>query len=177
MLTISEQCGGSTGHVSVKLASKHPNLTLIVQDFESLRASFDVTVPPPLRDRVSFQAHDFYTPQTVKDADVYFFKHVFHDWSDSFNAGILRNLIPAMKKGSRVIVMDAVLPEAGEVPNMSLKRHTVVDLLMMLAANAKERKKQDWVDIFKMADERFVVKAFKQPLGSSATLIDVVFDE
>ena len=71
--------GGSIGHVSVELASKHPNLSLIDQDYGTLKEQFDKTVPDTLKSRVKFQVHDFFTPQTVK-ADVYLLKHILHDW-------------------------------------------------------------------------------------------------
>ena len=60
-------------------------------------------------------AHDFFTEQPVKDADVYFFKWIFHDWSDKYSIKILRSLIPALKKGSKIILNEYVIPQPGEV--------------------------------------------------------------
>jgi 6-hydroxytryprostatin B O-methyltransferase len=47
---------------------------------------------------------------------------------------------------------------------------------MMAAFNAKERRKEDWINLFREADERLVVKQFLQPRGSALTLIEVVLD-
>ncbi|KAL8652271.1 MAG: hypothetical protein Q9226_004340, partial [Calogaya cf. arnoldii] len=39
-------------------------------------------MPAELADRVSFMVHHMFTEQPVKDADVYYFRWIFHDWSD-----------------------------------------------------------------------------------------------
>jgi len=172
--------GGSIGHVSVELASQHPNLSFVVQDFARLEPQFDATVPAHLKPRVKFQAHDFFTPQTVKHASVYFLKHILHDWPDHLAASILQNIIPVMHKNSRIVLMEIVLPEgngasvAGEDPTWLItKVNTALDLQMMAAMNAKERSKTDWVNLVRLADSRLMVKAVVQPLGSAVSLIEV----
>ena len=72
--------------------------------------------------------------------------------------------------------MDGVMPEVGQVPNFLLKINTSLDLQMMTAFNAKERRAQDWESLVKSADEMLVVKAIRQPLGSAASLIEVVLN-
>lgn len=106
--------GGSHGDVSVAVARKFPNVTCIVQDSAKVIASSKI--PAELQEQISFMAHDFFTEQPVKDADVYFFKWIFHDWSDQYAIKILRALIPALKKGARIVVSDFVVPEPGTVP-------------------------------------------------------------
>ncbi|KAF3767133.1 hypothetical protein M406DRAFT_255018, partial [Cryphonectria parasitica EP155] len=44
-------------------------------------------------------------------ADVYFFCAIFHNWSDTYTVRILRNLIPVLKPGVK-IVLDAVVTVA-----------------------------------------------------------------
>jgi hypothetical protein len=48
--------------------------------------------------------HDFFTPQPVKDADIYLYRWIFHNWDDEKSISILRNLIPALKKGAMIQV-------------------------------------------------------------------------
>lgn len=55
-------------------------------------------------------AHDFFQKQSVKGAGVYLICNVLHDWSDKYAANILSNLIPALKKGSKVLVCNRLLP-------------------------------------------------------------------
>jgi 6-hydroxytryprostatin B O-methyltransferase len=72
--------------------------------------------------------------------------------------------------------MDGVMPEPGETSNFVLRVNTSIDLQMMAAFNAKESRKEDWINLFREADERLVVKQFLQPRGSVLTLIEVVLD-
>ena len=72
--------------------------------------------------------------------------------------------------------MDVVMPEIGQVPNFVMKMQTSLDLQMMTGNNAKERGKGDWEKLLRSADERLSIKAIKQPPGSAASLIEVVFD-
>jgi hypothetical protein len=114
--------GGSQGHVSVAIAEKYPSLKFIVQELPSMRPP-NVTghlVTPELGKRVSLTIHDFFTPQTVS-ADLYYFRWIFHNWSDAYAVKILQNLVPALKPGARVLINDGILPEPGSVEGMEEK--------------------------------------------------------
>jgi len=56
-------------------------------------------------------AHDFFSVQEVKDVDSVLIRYVFHNWPDAYCTKIFRNLIPALKKGARIVVQDYLLPE------------------------------------------------------------------
>ena len=105
--------GGSHGVVSIELARKFPLLRFIVQDRNEVVAESAAAVPEDVAGRVTFMGHDFFTEQPVKDADVYFFRWIFHNWSDKYCVKILRALIPALKLGARLLIQDLLLPEPG----------------------------------------------------------------
>ena len=105
--------GGSHGATSIALARHNPGLKCIVQDLPETIGS--AIVPEALHGRVEFMAHDLFSPQQTS-ADIYFLRWIFHDWSDKYCIDILRNLIPAMKPGARVLVNEFVLPEPGMIP-------------------------------------------------------------
>ena len=108
--------GGSNGSVSIALASAHPDLSFVVQDLphviQSMRQKAQ-QLPSHLVGRITWQEHDFFTPQPVAGADVYLFRYIFHNWPDSYAVRILQQLIPALKHGARVVVNDHLLPEPG----------------------------------------------------------------
>jgi len=52
----------------------------------------------------------------VKEADVYFFRWILHDWSDDRASLILRNLIPALKPGANIVLKEMIMPEPGTMP-------------------------------------------------------------
>jgi len=107
------QIGGSQGFTSLALAEKFPTLSLIVQDLEPVILAAEKQAPAEFADRVKFMTHDFLTPQPVHGADVYFFRWILHNWSDKYCVKILRNLIPALKPGAKVVINDNVLPKPG----------------------------------------------------------------
>jgi hypothetical protein len=110
---MSAQMGGNQGYVSIAIAEKFPKLKFIVQDTPGMRTPSTIgKVPDALRGRVSLTTHDFFTPQTV-EAEVYFFRWIFHGFSEKYCIKILQALIPALKKGARILINDGILPEPG----------------------------------------------------------------
>ena len=103
--------GGSHGVVSIELARRFPSLRFIVQDRDEVIA--ETSPPEDVADRVTFMAYDFFTEQPVKDADVYFFRWILHNWADKYCVKILRALVPALKSGARLLIQDLLLPEPG----------------------------------------------------------------
>ena len=87
----------------------------MIQDRAAVVASGEANLPAELRDRFTFMAHDFMKPQPVA-GDIYFLRAICHNWPDALAAVILRNLVPAMKPGAKIVVMDAVLEEPGTLP-------------------------------------------------------------
>ncbi|KAK3173831.1 hypothetical protein OEA41_007163 [Lepraria neglecta] len=108
--------GGSHGQVSIELASKFPDLRCVVQDVRSVIAEAKDMLPEHLDGQITFMEHNFFTEQPVKNADVYFFRWIFHNWSDKYCIKILRSLIPALKKGASVIINEFCVAEPGMVP-------------------------------------------------------------
>ena len=108
--------GGSIGHISRALATHpHPSTAkakFIVQDMPDIVTQGESLLPEDLKDRVTFQAHDFFTPQpeNVHGADVYLLRSVLHDWSDKYATKILRNLIPGLKAGAKILINERIVP-------------------------------------------------------------------
>lgn len=165
--------GGSAGHVCVEIAKNHHNLTFIVQDRPILESNFNTTVPADLKSRIKFQPYDFFTPQTVQGADVYFLKHILHDWSDPWAAKILRQVVPAMTSSSKVLIMDGVMPDPGTAPRTVEGVMGALDLQMLVGLNGKERTVDDWKSLCKLADDRLVVRSIRAPPGIAFAIIEV----
>lgn len=113
------QIGGSAGHN--ELALHYPSIKFIIQDRAKVVTSFEGSLHSDLNSRISFQMYDFMTLQPIKGADVYFLKHILHGWPDLVSVKILQNIVPAMttfedNEGSRLLIMESVMPEMGEVP-------------------------------------------------------------
>ncbi|PYI09331.1 O-methyltransferase [Aspergillus sclerotiicarbonarius CBS 121057] len=167
--------GGSAGFLSATLAQTYPKLHFIVQDYAHTVESGRSQLPPSLQDRVSFMAHDFFTPQPVS-ADVYLLRHVCHNWSDGDAARILGNIVPAMKEGSRIVLVEVVVVEPGVVGGVQERYMRNVDVNMFQMLNTQERGVEDWERVVKQADARLEVKGINQPEGSWDSIIEIGFE-
>ncbi|KAF2687593.1 putative O-methyltransferase [Lentithecium fluviatile CBS 122367] len=167
--------GGSAGSTAVALATRLPELNIVIQDHAVLGEQAQRSIPHELSDRIEFMAHDFFKVQPVHDADAYHFRWIFHDWPDKYCVMLLRALIPALKTGARVIVSDFVVPELG---TQSRYREGLVrgfDLAMMELFNAKEREQRDWDKLFCDADPRFLFDGVRAVAGADLAFISAVW--
>ncbi|KOC09718.1 O-methyltransferase [Aspergillus flavus AF70] len=164
--------GGSHGEVSTEIASRYPQIRCIVQDLPETIADWTTRVPTSLQDRVTCMAHDFLTPQPVHGADVYLLRWILHDWSDKYCVRILRNLVPALKKGARVVVNDICIPEPGELGPKADRDLRFMDIAMKAFNNARERDVETWGELFKEADERFRFLGVTVPAGARMAIIE-----
>jgi hypothetical protein len=109
------EIGGSHGSVSIEVAKKQPHMHFVVQDLAEVVLEGRAHLPAELNlgDRLTFMEHNFFAEQPIKDADIYYGRLVFHNFSDKYSIFILRNLIPALKKGTRVVLSEFCLPQPG----------------------------------------------------------------
>ncbi|OGM41087.1 O-methyltransferase [Aspergillus bombycis] len=164
--------GGSHGEVSTEIASRYPQVRCVVQDLPKTIANWTMRVPEDLQDRVTCMAHDFLTPQPVHGADVYLLRWILHDWSDKYCVKILQNLVPALKKGARVVVNDICIPEPGVLGPKADRDLRFMDIAMKAFNNARERDVETWRELFKQADERFRFLGVNVPAGARMAIIE-----
>ena len=170
------QVGGNSGSGSLALAKRFPNLLFIVQDLpepiRNARAQAK-SLPADVAARIEFSEHDFFTPQPVMDADVYLLRMIIHDWPDADAVRILKELTEAMKEGSRIVVMDMVLPVPGTGSRTLEAALRQKDLMMRQVLNAREREVEDWNKLMREVDERLRVVAIRRPEGSQHSIIEI----
>ncbi|XWW98370.1 hypothetical protein V2A60_006370 [Cordyceps javanica] len=168
--------GGCQGHVAFALAEAFPQLSFIVQEKPEMRTEGTIgQVPQHLATRVKLTAHDCFNPQPV-EAEVYFFRHVFHAFSDKYAVTALKALVPVMKPGARVVINDYVLPEPGVLSRRDEESVRTMDMLMRTVCNAREREAGDWESLFEQADSRFRWKGATKTAGK-LSFIEAVWEE
>ncbi|KAL6715395.1 hypothetical protein ACLMJK_006356 [Lecanora helva] len=106
--------GGSKGNISVELAKAAPKLKFVVQDLPDMISGAKAALPDTVTDRIHFMSHDFFTEQPLK-GDVYLFRNIFNNWSDSHVIKILRATLPALRPGARIVANDYLIPEPGSM--------------------------------------------------------------
>ena len=102
-----------------------------MQDLPAVQATAEATIPTDLKGRVTFMAHDFFEPQPVKKAKAYFLRAILHDWGNPTCVKILRNLLPALEDGDRVLISDSILPPPNVLPNNLESRIRSVDPFLL----------------------------------------------
>ncbi|KAF1961331.1 S-adenosyl-L-methionine-dependent methyltransferase [Byssothecium circinans] len=107
--------GGDVDGFSLQLSQLHQQLKFIIQDREAMLQQAETVVWPKdnpdaiAQKRVEFCPHDFFQPNPVKNADVYWLRYVMHDWSDDFCVRILAAIKPSMGRNSRILIRDQVM--------------------------------------------------------------------
>lgn len=166
--------GGGNGYISAAIARANPQLHLLVQDLPSNEPNFNNMVPDYLKNRVTYQAQDFFQPQAKQlGARAFFMKAIMHDWPDYDAARILRHLIPDVEKGAKILVSDRILGATGHKPTHFESFGQFSDLLMFTVTGAKERNLEQWKTLFHLTDERLKILGWHQPAGSEFGLIEV----
>jgi hypothetical protein len=175
--------GGGQGFVCRDLASAFPGFRFVVQDLPSTVELGAANCPEAFRDRIKFEVHDFFTPQPIQGADVYFLRAIIHDWSDKYAVAILKALVPAMKPGSRVIIHDPHTPNPKALGWWQDRQARASNLRMKLFFNGHDREEGEWEGLFRAADPRFRVDSIKVHLrdqesasGQEMVVVEAVWD-
>ncbi|KAL8801767.1 MAG: hypothetical protein Q9182_004239 [Xanthomendoza sp. 2 TL-2023] len=157
--------GGNIGHQSRRLKAKYPNLPgkIICQDLEETIKS-----APPMVEGVEMMAHDFFTPQPVKDAKYYYLRTVLHDWPDDKAEAILKNIVGAMGPDSKILIDEMVLPNKG-VHWWS----ACLDLHMYAMLGAMERNVDQWETLMDRCGLRILETRTYMPVMRNSVIVAV----
>ncbi|KAL8941349.1 MAG: hypothetical protein Q9216_002288 [Gyalolechia sp. 2 TL-2023] len=87
------------------------------------------------------EKYDFFEPQSIRGAHVYFMHFILHDFPDSTARQILYNTAVGMKPNSSVLLLnEIVLPPRLKVP----LQMALWDVQMMIVLGGQERTEKDW---------------------------------
>jgi hypothetical protein len=97
--------GGGVGHVGVWISEfVKPGVKIIIQDRPSV-----IEQGKAIHGHiVELQPHNFFEPQPIKGATVYYLRLILHDWPDSICKTILGHIVDAMSEKSKLLIFDAV---------------------------------------------------------------------
>lgn len=141
--------GGGTGNLLTTILAKHLQPRGVLFDMSHVAAEATRLINTRgLAERVTVEAGDFF--QTVpKDGDVYLMSHVIHDWSEEQCRTILANCRRAMKAGSRLLLIEMVLPP-GDAPHPG----KLLDMMMLVAPGGQERTADEYRRLLESAGFR-----------------------
>lgn len=84
--------------------------------------------------------YDVFTAQPVKDASVYHYRHIIHNWSDDDCTTILGQVVPLLKiqPKSKLLLVDVVLPDLN-----ATMQEAIMDITMF-PMGGMERTESQW---------------------------------
>jgi len=136
--------GGGTGSLLRAVLEANPQVTGTLYDQASVLAEH-VLDHPEISGRWTAESGDFFAA-VPSGYDRYLLKSVLHDWSDEDCLRILDSVRAAMRPGSKLLVIDPVIPPGNE-PHPS----KTIDAMMMVIHDGKERTRADFEEILTKA--------------------------
>ena len=146
--------GGGEGQLVAEFALRWPETTATVFDLaetaNSSRSYLGSRLPP---DRFRFVPGSFFEPYppTLASCDVFFYRHILHDWPDADARRILHNLNAVAKPGSKLVVIEFILDDNFFLQSSTAKRFMDITMLALNAPGAKERSLSEFIDLFNLS--------------------------
>ncbi|KAF2464730.1 S-adenosyl-L-methionine-dependent methyltransferase [Lindgomyces ingoldianus] len=173
--------GGGTGDVAVTLAKAFPRLRITVEDQAQSIATGKSTLPAELQDRIQLVERDFFEPRMVEPdliskTKTYFLRMILHNWPDKDVARIIQPLLPSVRAGARLLIMEMMVPRPGTVPETMEWWMRSLDMEMMIQFNSRVRSKEDWQELFEGISPGLVMKSTTTPHGSGLTVMEFGFE-
>lgn len=138
--------GGGHGFAICSILKKYPQMQGVLFDLKDIVPGAEKRIRElGLEKRCRAVSGDFFK-SVPEGADVYFMKHILHDWTDEQATAILsncRHAFEAGKRPGRVVLLEFVVP-AGDVPHPS----KVIDIEMLFFTGGRERTEQEWQGLF-----------------------------
>ena len=153
------------------ISQANPSLSFIVQDLPYVAENGAKLLPPEYSHKIRFLAHNMNDPQlpTIVDNNsdgapsLFLFRSVLLNHSDKYVVKFLRNLIPALRPGAKILINEGCLPEPGEVKAWDERLLRNLDLCMAVMFNSKERTVGEWEALFRGASDGFRFLGARRP--------------
>ncbi|KFX91428.1 hypothetical protein V490_05912 [Pseudogymnoascus sp. VKM F-3557] len=112
---------------------------------------------------------DFFTPQPIKNAHVYYLRRIMHNWQDREAIVILSHIADAMGQDSRLLIGEMVVPEVPKTGYEGLDMTVYWMDMCMLVIGGKERSEREFKAILDAAGLR-LVKIWRNQLSCQTVL-------
>lgn len=139
--------GGGTGDLLVKIletaSDSRATLYELAHTLDAAKQNF--STKPNLKDKIQFEEGSFFD-SVPEGYDAYVLKRVLHDWNDDQCVQILKNCAKSMKRTSKLLVIDGVVPDDSR-PSIIKE----IDVMMMVLFGGQERSESEWRKIVKQS--------------------------
>jgi C-methyltransferase len=132
--------GGGRGHLLRAVLDTAPDSHGVLFELPEVIDSLDVG-----HERMVTTAGDFFV-DPLPAADAYVLMEVLHDWTDENCVAILRAIRRAAHDGSKLLIIEGVIPEEQADP-----RASVLDIVMLTVTGGRERTTDGLSALFEQA--------------------------
>jgi hypothetical protein len=158
--------GGATGNLLSAILGRYPGPRGILYDLPHVvRDAPGLLQARGCADRITIESGNFFE-QVPSGGDAYLLSHIIHDWSEEQCSTILGNCRRAMKPGSRLLIIEMVLPSNGE-PHPG----KMLDLMMLAGPGGLERTEPEYATILSRSGLRL---ARVVPTESAVSIVEAV---
>jgi hypothetical protein len=138
--------GGGCGTLLTEILQMYPSIRGTLFDTRSVIAAAEESLKThACRDRCTMVSGSF-LERIPCDADAYVLSSVLHDWDDKCALRILENCRRSMRRQSKVLAVEFVVP-AGEEKSFS----KLLDLNMLVMNGGRERTELEYRELFNAA--------------------------
>lgn len=158
--------GGGNGALMVEILKANPSLRGTVIDRSSVVLDAKEYIQNQgLESRCNAVACDIFAV-IPSGGDAYSMSHILHDWNDDECLLILKNCYKTMKPGTRLLVIEALIPAGNEFSIAKL-----LDLEVFVMGGGRERTEIEFRDLFESAG--FSISKIV-PTRENVSIIEVV---
>jgi orsellinic acid C2-O-methyltransferase len=158
--------GGGNGSLLLPVLGRHPAMRATIFDLPHVAdAARSRIAAAGLSDRCEAVGGDAFVAVPA-GADAYVLKGVIHDWEDKEAIAILRTCRAAMSDGSKLILIERILPEQIDPDDALTRAKFIHDINMMVNPGGRERTEAEFRALFSQAGLRLTcVLAMPGPLA------------
>jgi acetylserotonin O-methyltransferase len=144
--------GGATGHLTIALCRRWPNLNGVVFDLAAaVPLAHEIVGASPVKDRIRVVAGDFFQDELPK-ADLYALGRILHDWTEAKCEKLLARIFDALPSGGGLLIAEKLLLEDKSGPRWAQSQ----DLNMLTCTEGRERTLGEYESLLKAAGFRDV---------------------
>jgi hypothetical protein len=146
--------GGGNGALLLPVLVRHPTMRVTVFDLPHVAEAGRLRIAEQgLSDRCEAIGGDAFVA-VPSGADAYVLKGVIHDWEDKEAIAILRTCRAAMKKGSKLLLIERILPERIDPDDALTRAKFIHDINMFINPGGRERTQVEFHNLLAQAGLR-----------------------
>jgi hypothetical protein len=143
--------GGATGNLLAAILARYPGPRGLLFDMQHVVRDAPALIQAHrLAGRISIEAGSFFD-YVPAGGDAYLLSHIIHDWREDQCLTILGNCRRAMKPGSRLLIVEMVVP-SDEAPHPGRRN----DIGMLVLTGGQERTEPEYRELLDKAGFRMV---------------------